>query len=95
LEYDDDIIKTVSLDEIMNLRGGGDWHMAYLCLYRKLEIVPKTRPSKEEEGKKEGEEGKKEEEEGKKDEEEGKKDEEMKDTDEPEDTSKGEKMADD
>jgi hypothetical protein len=23
----------------MALRGGGDWHTAYLCLYRKVEVT--------------------------------------------------------
>lgn len=39
--FDDDIVTTVSGDEIMNLKGGGDWHTAYLALYRKLEAINK------------------------------------------------------
>ena len=39
--FDDDIVTTVTTDEIMNLRGGGDWHTAYLTIYRKLEAVKK------------------------------------------------------
>lgn len=35
--FDDDIVTQVKLDEILNLKGGGDWHTAYLCIYRKLE----------------------------------------------------------
>ena len=37
LKYDDDIVTKVSTEDIMKLRGGGDWHMAYLLLYRKME----------------------------------------------------------
>lgn len=35
--FDDDIVTSVKTDEILALRGGGDWHTAYLCIYRKLE----------------------------------------------------------
>ena len=35
--FDDDIVTTVKGEEILNLRGGGDWHTAYLAIYRKLE----------------------------------------------------------
>lgn len=35
--FDDDIVTTVKSDEILQLRGGGDWHTAYLAFYRKLE----------------------------------------------------------
>ena len=38
-QYDDDIVSTVKTDEILALRGGGDWHTAYLCIYRKLEVT--------------------------------------------------------
>jgi ubiquitin carboxyl-terminal hydrolase 14 len=37
-QYDDDIVSTVQTDEILALRGGGDWHTAYLCIYRKIEV---------------------------------------------------------
>ena len=39
--FDDDIVTTVTTEEIMALRGGGDWHTAYLTIYRKLEAVKK------------------------------------------------------
>jgi len=39
LQYDDDIVTTVNIDEILALRGGGDWHTAYLFIYRKIEIT--------------------------------------------------------
>lgn len=35
--FDDDIVTQVKLDDILALKGGGDWHTAYLCIYRKLE----------------------------------------------------------
>ena len=35
--FDDDIVTTVKVDEILQLRGGGDWHTAYMAFYRKLE----------------------------------------------------------
>lgn len=40
-QYDDDIVTTVKTDDILNLKGGGDWHTAYLALYRKLEVTRK------------------------------------------------------
>lgn len=39
LQCDDDIVTSVKTDDILALRGGGDWHTAYLCLYRKLEVT--------------------------------------------------------
>ena len=39
LQYDDDLVSTVKIDDILALRGGGDWHTAYLCIYRKLEVT--------------------------------------------------------
>jgi ubiquitin carboxyl-terminal hydrolase 14 len=41
-QYDDDIVSSVKTEEILNLKGGGDWHTAYLCLYRKLEVTRAT-----------------------------------------------------
>jgi hypothetical protein len=29
----------VDAERIKELYGGGDWHMAYLCLYRKMESL--------------------------------------------------------
>lgn len=40
LQCDDDIVTVVKTDDILQLRGGGDWHTAYLCFYRKLEVTP-------------------------------------------------------
>jgi len=38
-KYDDDKVSEVKLEDVLNLRGGGDWHMAYYLIYRKIEIV--------------------------------------------------------
>jgi len=42
LKFDDDIVSTVKTQDILALRGGGDWHMSYICIYRKLQVVPKV-----------------------------------------------------
>lgn len=39
-KYDDEEVTEVTLEEILNLKGGGDWHTAYLLLYRKLQFLP-------------------------------------------------------
>jgi len=41
LKYDDDRVTEVNNEEIKKLdgKGGGDWHIAYLCLYRTLNTV--------------------------------------------------------
>lgn len=39
LQCDDDFVSRVTSQEILNLKGGGDWHMAYLLVYRKIEVV--------------------------------------------------------
>ena len=39
VKYDDDLVTPVKTDDILALRGGGDWHTAYICIYRKLEIT--------------------------------------------------------
>lgn len=36
--YDDDKTYEKKIEDILDLRGGGDWHMGYYLLYRKLEI---------------------------------------------------------
>jgi ubiquitin carboxyl-terminal hydrolase 14 len=36
MRYDDDEVTKVKIDDILALRGGGDWHMAYYLIYRKL-----------------------------------------------------------
>ncbi len=37
-KFDDDLVTQVNIEDILNLRGGGDWHMAYYLMYRKLQI---------------------------------------------------------
>ncbi|CAM9154021.1 unnamed protein product [Chrysoparadoxa australica] len=34
LVFDDADVSPCKTEEIMNLKGGGDWHMAYLTYYR-------------------------------------------------------------
>jgi len=47
LKYDDDVVSEVPEEEIKKLtgKGGSDWHIAYLCLYRTKKLVE---PKKEE-----------------------------------------------
>ena len=33
-KFDDDRVSMVNEDEITKLEGGGDWHTAYICLYK-------------------------------------------------------------
>lgn len=40
-KFDDDTVTRVKDDDILRLDGGGDWHMAYICLYRAI-WVPKV-----------------------------------------------------
>eukprot|EP00824_Muranothrix_gubernata_P009618 TRINITY_DN22320_c0_g1_i1.p1 TRINITY_DN22320_c0_g1~~TRINITY_DN22320_c0_g1_i1.p1 ORF type:complete len:548 (-),score=126.65 TRINITY_DN22320_c0_g1_i1:46-1689(-) len=47
-QFDDDIVKFATTEEILDLKGGGDWHTAYILLYRRVEIIPKQRAHKEE-----------------------------------------------
>jgi len=37
-KYDDDVISTVDVSEILDLKGGGDWPIAFICIYRRLEV---------------------------------------------------------
>ena len=39
-KYDDDFVTQVPVEDILDLKGGGDWHMAYLLIYRKMQIIP-------------------------------------------------------
>jgi hypothetical protein len=43
---DDDICTVVKSEDILALRGGGDWHTAYINIYRKLEITRETEEEK-------------------------------------------------
>lgn len=38
-QCDDDFISRVKTEDILNLKGGGDWHMAYMLIYRKIEVI--------------------------------------------------------
>lgn len=38
LLFDDDKLSFKTEEEILNLNGGGDWHMAYLLLYREVTV---------------------------------------------------------
>jgi ubiquitin carboxyl-terminal hydrolase 14 len=38
LKYDDDNVTMVSTNDVLELKGGGDWHMAYICIFRQLEV---------------------------------------------------------
>lgn len=38
---DDDIVTVVQTEDVLGLKGGGDWHTAYLNLYRKIEVTKK------------------------------------------------------
>jgi ubiquitin carboxyl-terminal hydrolase 14 len=39
MQCDDDLVTNVKTEDILALRGGGDWHTAYLSLYRKMEVT--------------------------------------------------------
>lgn len=40
LKYDDDYVTPQTVQNILDLRGGGDWPMAYYLVYKKLQISP-------------------------------------------------------
>ena len=40
VKYDDDYVSQVPFEDIVALKGGGDAHMAYILIYRKLQIIP-------------------------------------------------------
>jgi ubiquitin carboxyl-terminal hydrolase 14 len=37
LKFDDDVVSPVTTEDIKALSGGGDWHMSYLLLYRRVD----------------------------------------------------------
>jgi len=39
LVFDDETVAEVDAERIKELYGGGDWHMAYMCLYRKMDTL--------------------------------------------------------
>ena len=38
LKFDDDKVSPVKEEDISKLEGGGDWHTAYICLYRAKQL---------------------------------------------------------
>ena len=40
-KLDDDTVTSVTQQEVLDLNGGGDWHMAYINIYRRKELIPK------------------------------------------------------
>jgi ubiquitin carboxyl-terminal hydrolase 14 len=38
LKFDDDRVSPVKEEDIQKLEGGGDWHTAYICLYRAKQL---------------------------------------------------------
>jgi ubiquitin carboxyl-terminal hydrolase 14 len=38
-KFDDDKVTEIKEDDVKKLYGGGDWHMAYICLYQRTEKV--------------------------------------------------------
>lgn len=40
LQFNDDDVNAVTEEEVKKLSGGGDWHTAYICLYRKCRTAP-------------------------------------------------------
>jgi len=50
LKYDDDVVSPVPEEEIKKLtgKGGSDWHIAYLCMYRTKKFVEKKEEDKPE-----------------------------------------------
>ncbi|RUO96877.1 LOW QUALITY PROTEIN: hypothetical protein BC936DRAFT_141309 [Jimgerdemannia flammicorona] len=38
IKYDDEKVSIVREEDVQKLDGGGDWHMAYICLYRAMKL---------------------------------------------------------
>jgi len=38
VKYDDDVVSYVKTQDILDLKGGGDWHMNYICIFKRLEV---------------------------------------------------------
>ena len=38
VKFDDDVVTYLKSQDILELKGGGDWHMAYICIYKALEV---------------------------------------------------------
>lgn len=39
IQCDDEYCTQVKTDDVLALRGGGDWHTAYINIYRKIEVT--------------------------------------------------------
>jgi len=39
LVFDDEVVAEIDAERIKELYGGGDYHIAYMCLYRKMETL--------------------------------------------------------
>jgi len=39
-KYDDEKVSPCKEDDILALCGGGDWHTAYMCYYKRLDKMP-------------------------------------------------------
>jgi len=39
IQCDDEYCTTVKTEDVLMLKGGGDWHTAYINIYRKIEIA--------------------------------------------------------
>jgi len=39
LVFDDETVAEIDASRIKELYGGGDWHIAYMCLYRKMDTL--------------------------------------------------------
>ena len=37
-KFDDEKVSSVPVEDIVKLEGGGDWHTAYMCLYRAKQL---------------------------------------------------------
>lgn len=38
VKYDDDAVSYVKTQDILDLKGGGDWHMNYICIFKRQEV---------------------------------------------------------
>eukprot|EP00465_Bigelowiella_longifila_P013122 CAMPEP_0185261554 /NCGR_PEP_ID=MMETSP1359-20130426/9910_1 /TAXON_ID=552665 /ORGANISM="Bigelowiella longifila, Strain CCMP242" /LENGTH=482 /DNA_ID=CAMNT_0027848213 /DNA_START=1 /DNA_END=1449 /DNA_ORIENTATION=+ len=45
-KYDDEKVSPCKEEDITNLCGGGDWHTAYMCYYKRIDTMPVERPKK-------------------------------------------------
>jgi len=39
LVFDDETVAEIDAERVKELYGGGDWHMAYMCMYRKMDTL--------------------------------------------------------